>query len=180
MADDRDQELIKIAMYKESLDTIRVHNPTNEDFIIQWDRSKTNERWMIPSQTKDTGKGHGNADVPRYVAQRYITKIIVKLINDESARLWEKEKTKYRLDERPQFEEKLALRTDNQQLWEQWMPKVWLGVVTRYGGQDVPEPEEKQIEPRSGNLVEDVMSRLNLNDKLIESSKEELINAITE
>ena len=132
--------------YARSLDTICVQNITMEDFIL-WDDKfgPRQQRVMVPALDKDIGKGKGKQHLPRYLAERYTNQIIVQLINDRSAEEWEKVKGQYRTDEQRKYEEKMALRTNDQGLWKEYLPQIWLGFVERYGGTTLPEPKQDKV-----------------------------------
>ena len=40
-----------------SMDTIRVHNPTREDYQVKWDLSRCGKAWIIPAGVRDIGYG---------------------------------------------------------------------------------------------------------------------------
>ena len=86
-------------LYDRTQDIIRVHNPTDKDFIVYNDRRFSNERYVIPNKDKDIGFGKGNNDVLRFIAQRFVDKLgmemIAKIIKDD----WDKKKGKFRLEE---------------------------------------------------------------------------------
>lgn len=151
-------------MRARSLDTVRVHNPTDEDIIL-WDDKYGNSRQkiLIPSGKKDNGLGRGNKDLPRYLAERFTEMMIVKKITERSEKEWNAVKSKYRLEERSKFEEQYALRTNNPELWKEYLPQIWLGVTERYGGDSLPEPEEKTV-PSSRNLMSDMTAEFGLED----------------
>lgn len=132
--------------YARSLDVICVHNTTENDFIF-WDDKygQKSQRVMVPNRYKDIGKGKGNQYLPRYLAERYVKKMIVHLITEKSAKEWEKIKDQYRIDEQRKYEGQLALRTNNKAEWEALMPKLWLGLVEKYGGTHLPEPEDTVV-----------------------------------
>lgn len=154
-----------LEIWRRSQDICRVHNPTDEDFVVYNDRQVTNERWVIPAQTKDIGPGKGNKDVPRYIAERYLDKMGGKLIQEKSKAHWEIEKTKYRLEERGQMEERLAIRVTDKREWDIITPMLFLGVVKRYEDtQDyVPEPPSEPKKPTFSS-ASSALDRLGLAD----------------
>lgn len=150
--------------YARSLDMICVANPTDEDFIF-WDdkHGPKAQRVMVPAKSSDIGKGKGKQYLPRYLAERYAKKIVVHLITEKSRKEWDKIKDQYRIDEQHKYEQNLALRTNDKREWERLMPLVWLGVVERYGGMHIPEPEDQQ-----GIGDKDVMSYMSKSMNLAE------------
>ena len=152
-------------MYARSLDTIRVHNPTDKDVILNYDRMGTKkQRVEIPHARRDIGKGKGNQDLPRYLAEIFTKQIVEQLITAKSEKEWNKIKQNYRIDERPQYEERYAIRTNNPGEWKEIMPKVWLGVVSKYGGEALPDPAEKP-EPKTRDIMTDMAKELDLENK---------------
>ena len=158
-------ESIKREMYARSFDTIRVHNPTNTDFVEWYDKyGDSRQKYTVPHRAKNIGLGAGNNDLPRYLAERYAEKMIIHLINKKSHEEWEEVKKNYRVDERSGYEEKYALRTNNRELWKEYFPKLWLGVIEKYGGEELPDPQEPQKKP-VGGLLAKVGQELDLVDK---------------
>ena len=96
-------------LYARTQDIIRVHNPTNKDFVVYNDRRFANERYVIPNKDKDIGYGKGNNDVLRFIVQRFVDKLGMEIISKKIAEDWEKKKLKFRIEERGQMEERLAL-----------------------------------------------------------------------
>ncbi len=149
-----------------SLDTICVHNPTSEDVIIWSDRygvapSKT----LVPKAQKDIGFGKGNAHLPRYIAERYSKEMIEKLITKISDDKWNKDKEQYRTrDERIQHAEVEAIRTNDANLWKELSPKIWIGIVEKFGGTALPDPPEA-APVYSGDSLQDALNELGLADK---------------
>ena len=177
------KEEVLVEMYKRSLDTVMVHNTTESDFVLVYDKAMTNTKYLVPHRLKDLGHGKGNMMMPRYLAEMYVEKMIVQLISKKAEDLWEKEKTKYRIEERSKFEEKYALRTNNKELWAEYYPKLWLGVVQKYGGDDIQEPESSR--PVSNkNLTQDLQNELGLADKeyqaMVDDAKARLVKGISE
>lgn len=173
MSNTREAEEIKAQMYKESLDTIAVANITEEDFVIYNDKARaTRTKWLIPNKNKDLGKGKGVQHIPRGMAYRYVEKMMTKIISEISAKDWDKKKDKYRDEERSKYEEKLAIRTDNPKLREELAKKLWIGVVERYGGDEIGEELEeiKKANPRQD--MKDYLENLGLNERLIENASD--------
>ena len=151
-----------------SFDVIKVHNPTDEDYIF-WDDKfgPKAQRLMVPKQYKNLKDGAGNSNLPRYLAERFVKGMITNIINTIANKQTEKKKVEIRqLSRADQLNilEKEIVRTNDPKLWEEWFPKVWLGVVSKYGGQSIPEPTDPTI-PDSGNPMTDAMNKLSMADK---------------
>jgi len=152
-------------MYARSLDTIRVHNPTHKNVVLNYDRmGAKRQRVEIPNANRDIGKGKGNQDLPRYLAELFTKQVVEQMISEKSDREWNKVKQNYRIDERSQYEERYAIRTNNPAEWKLLMPKIWLGVTVRYGGESLPDPTEKP-EPKTRDIMTDMAKELDLADK---------------
>ena len=149
-----------------SLDTIAVKNNTSEDFIFWHDKlGPERRRLLVPKAQKDIGFGKGINHLPRFLAERYTTDMIVGIINKISEDDWNKKKTQYRTrDEMLQHMPIEQIRTNDQKLWAENFPKIWLGVVTKYGGDEIPEPEKETFND-SGNPLKDVMNKTSSADK---------------
>jgi len=151
-----------------SLDTIAVKNNTSQDYIMWHDRLGAEpRRELVPKAQKDIGHGKGINHLPRFLAERYTTNMITQEITKISDEDWEKKKQQYRtLDETIQHAGQ-QIRTNDQKLWAENFPKIWLGVVKKYGGDEIPEPIETQI-PDTGDPLKDMMEKTSLADKIYE------------
>ena len=149
-----------------SLDTICVHNPTDQDVVFWSDKyGPSASKTIIPASTKDIGFGKGNAHIPRYKAERYTEDAIIKIINSISDAKWAKDSKVYRTrDEKLAHAESEQIRTTDAKLWEEYFPKIWLGVVEKFGNLDLPEPsDERPVD--TGSAFGDVLKRTGLADK---------------
>jgi hypothetical protein len=159
-----------------SLDIIKVHNPTAEDFVF-WDDKygPTRQRIIVPKAQKDIGKGKGNNDIPRYLAQRFSKNMIEKLINKEAEKQTRERKKEIRQlpkAEQLQILKNEIVRTNDKKSWNELLPKVWLGVVEKYGGETIPEPADT-MPTMTGNTIGDALENSGLVDKpYVESSNE--------
>lgn len=167
-----------LEMYKRSMDTIRVHNPTDEDYIVYNDRKVTNEQYVIPNKNRDVGYGKGNMHVFRYIADRYVNKMGTKMIMQIAKEDWDKQKLKYRREEWGTYEERLAIKPNDPKQWEKIAPQLFLGVVSRYQMNE-PEPLEQTPEKSYNSRAEAALERLGIADQQIEEAKDEFINSIT-
>lgn len=157
-----------LEIYERTQDIIRVHNPTDKDFIVYNDRRFANERYVIPNSNKDIGFGKGNNDVLRFIAQRFVDKLGMEMISKIITDDWEKKKLKFRIEERGQMEERLALKSSDPKLWEDITKKLWIGVVKRYQGEMIEEPEAKAPRKEYSSSAEEALDRLGMVDMEIE------------
>lgn len=151
-----------------SLDVICVHNPTEEDRIFWYDKhGPASVKTPVPNKNKDIGFGKGNAHIPRYLAEIYTEDMITKIINSISDAAWAKRKKELRLlpkNEMLQIAEQEPIRTNDRALWDEWFPKIWLGVVKKFGNLDLPEPsEDRPID--TGSAMNDTLQKSGLADK---------------
>lgn len=180
-----------IEMYREAMNTWRVHNPTEEDFIVYNDRMVSNESWTIPNKNRDIGMGKGNFDVPYYIARRYVQRMGERIISKISRDDWEKRKLQYRQDEWGEKEERMAIKTNDKKEWDKLIPQLLLGIVKRYQGDNIYEAPAKEPEKRYDSPVEEAIARLGIKDKDLgteeaaplmnegEKQKQDLINSLT-
>lgn len=154
-------------LYARTQDVVRVHNPTDTDFIVYNDRRFANERYVVPNKNRDVGFGKGNNDVLRFIALRYVDKMGMEMIAKIIADDWEKKKLKFRIEERGVMEERLALRSSDPKLWEQVTKQLWIGVVKRYQGEMIDEPEVKGPRKDYASPAEETLDRLNMVDSEI-------------
>lgn len=175
-----------LEMYARTQDIIRVHNPTDEDFIVYNDRKVSNERYVIPNNSKNIGYGEGNNDVPRYIALRFVDKLGMEIINKKIQEDWSKKKGKFRLEEQGQMEERLALKSSDPKLWDEVTKELWIGVVKRYQSDMLDVPEQREERKEYGSTAEETLDRLGLVDSEIgvdiqgETSQEDVKNKFLE
>lgn len=149
---------------RRSHDTIRVCNPTNQDFVVRWD----NVSWKF--------KAGENRDVPRYIAEHYATKIVdsilMKKIDDavkaENDRRYKKGIAPMSIEyggEQMKFEEKFKFNSIETR--KPYIEKVILGLVEEFGGDtdDIVENNEPEM-----NKDEDIFN--NLTNKIIDEVSE--------
>jgi len=179
MANTQKSEEIKAQMYKEALDTVEVINILDEDIVIHNDKKRpTHTKWIIPNKNKDLGLGKGKQHVPAFIAWRYMELALTKIITEMSHLDWDSKKDKYRDEERSKYEQNLAIRTNDKKLRAEIAPKLWGGIVQRYGGDDILEPE---IERKVANPRQDMkkyLSDLGLSEKLVDQ-KDQLAKDIS-
>lgn len=171
MANTLAAEEIKAQMYKEALDTIEVANITDEDFVIYNDKARaTRAKWIVPAKDKDLGKGKGRQHLPRFIAYRYVESMMVKIITEISEKKWAEKADQYKDAERSKYEEKLAIRTNDANLRADLAPKLFIGVVERYGGDEIGEEfeEEKVANPRQS--TKEYLENLGINERLVEQA----------
>ena len=157
-----------LSLYERTQDIIRVHNPTENDFIVYNDKRFANEKYVIPAVTKNIGYGAGNNDVLRFIAQRFVDKLGMEIISKKIAEDWDKKKLKFRIEERGQMEERLALRSSDPKMWEDVTKQLWIGVVKRYQSEMIEEPEAKAPRKDYSSHAEETLDRLGMNDIEIE------------
>ena len=157
-----------LSIYERTQDIIRVHNPTENDFIVYNDKHFANEKYVIPAVTKNIGYGAGNNDVLRFIAQRFVDKLGMEIISKKIAEDWDKKKLKFRIEERGQMEERLALRSSDPKMWEDVTKQLWIGVVKRYQSEMIEEPEAKAPRKDYSSHAEETLDRLGMNDIEIE------------
>lgn len=156
-----------LELYNRTQDTVRVHNPSQEDFIVYNDRRFANERYVIPNATRDIGFGKGNNDVPRFIALRFVDKMGMEMITKMIKEDWDKKKGKYRLDEQGVMEERLALRSSDPKLWEKVTKELWVGVVKRYQNDIIEDLEPVAPRKEYGSDAEAALDRLDMFDSEI-------------
>jgi hypothetical protein len=149
-----------------SLDTICVHNITNDDVVFWVDRYGTQAaKTMVPASSKDIGFGKGNAHIPRFKAEMFTEKLITEEINRISDAKWTKDSKVYRTkDEKLAHAESEQIRTNDRALWMKLYPEIWLGVVEKFGNLDLPEAnDDRPVD--TGSAFGDTVQRTGLADK---------------
>lgn len=181
-------------LYNESQDVWLIHNPDENDYEFYYNRRFEPTPYIVPNCNKDVGFGKGNLEIRFYLAKVYVEKKGEQMILAISKADWDEKKLAYRLEERGQMEERLALRVTNKELWRRITPKLIIGRVRRNmeGAGMGTVITEKPIDTSLSN-VEQIMESLGLKDKDISSAhdsqqqdiseedkkKQDLINSIT-
>lgn len=120
--------------------TIRVYNPTDEDFYVTWEGL----RHRIPAK--------GSLDTTKYIAETYCRDMNIKLINDANQKKGDEILEKRMKSGAQPFESKWhenqevwnkLPRTDDPKLMAENYAILWLGTVKEWGRDDVP------VDPKS-------------------------------
>lgn len=143
---------IKREMARRANDEIRIQNPTDKSFFVQWDGYK----WEVPAKGKDVGFGEGMRVVPRYIAMHYIKHMTDKLITEESHKILEKAKKNYKGNHWPDEEERLAIRTNDEDQRRKWFSQLYVKLERRYGG-DVEPAGDEAFKPRDQRSMEQIL-----------------------
>jgi hypothetical protein len=153
---------------RRSLDTIMVYNPTDKDYLLEWDK----HYHRVPSANKNMGFGNGKMELSRYLADKYAREMKNLMINEVEAKFMRKFKEEKELSGhkfRDKYEENdaalpLAPKTNDPERIKEIYNVIILGVVREYG-MDQPEtpqgeeidtktPEEKVLENMNRPYVE--------------------------
>lgn len=150
------QEAVRREMYRRSMDSIRVANPTPQNYFVEWDGFKH----AVPA--------NGQTTLPRYLAEKYCLEMKNKLINEEGQRVGEKMIADRRKKGLPEFTDKSVEnreiwdkvpRTNDKKLIEKWYAVLWLGIESEYGLDQEPG---NVLAPASSDPLEDqVLKSLN-------------------
>ena len=158
-------DAIKREMYRTSLDSIRVYNPTKTDFTILWDGFKH----TVPNKDKDVGFGKGQRVMPRYLAQKWCRDMKNKIIGEESEilvqdmidRASDDMKLKYQTD--PLEKQRLYDRTpsiNDESTIKRVYEIIWLGIEEQYGIEDeTPIENDGKVDQRP--IEEQVLDGMN-------------------
>lgn len=147
---------------RRSFDIIRVKNPTNEDFVVEWGKPATYHR--IPA--------NGTADVFRYIARKFRDDISVKIMNDYNQNKHDDEMADRRKKGMQPFESKWHeeqatyqrsdyKRTDDMNEKIKIWSDVWVGLVSEFG-KDQPLPgriNETSYSPEVAELLSKLEGR---------------------
>lgn len=166
-------------MQRRANDIIRVHNPSMEEYVVRYDTSNTNTLWVVPPANKDQfGAGRGNRDVPRYIATRFMEKMVDQKIDEEAQKEWEKIKKNYGSRDNIHREEERHFRgfRIDQKKRDAWRKKIWLGVVRRHG--DTVQLEQPSASLVNKNDVESAIERLDLDKQFVEQNMQELAREV--
>jgi hypothetical protein len=161
--DSKEQEAYKRELERRAFDSIRIYNPTDDDFIINWD---VNSRHLVPNKNKDIGFGKGQLVTYRYLAEFYRRHMKDKIINMMADKALGELKDKFEksgLDNwlhkaNEQFQNTSKFRTDNPELVEKIFRELWIKVEKEFGN-DTLESEDKPTNALNHLSVEEQISR---------------------
>lgn len=146
----KESETLLKELARRANDIIRVHNPTQEEFVTVF----SGYNFPVPFVTNDIGFGNGNADIPRHVAQNYIThmadKMLTKRADNHIADLNKKRLGRGQAQLTPQEREieEGPYRTDNEKNRAEVIKTLWIGLVTKYGGDTPPPQPQDKVDHR--------------------------------
>src|SRR3990167_5595069 len=72
-----DKTTYQIELERRANDLIRVFNPTDKDYLVEWDRKSGTKLFRVPSK--------GEAVLIRYIAEKYIREMFDRLMNEKAA-----------------------------------------------------------------------------------------------
>lgn len=116
-----------------------VYNPTDEDYRLILDSIA----FYVPHKDKDLGYGKGKMQLPFSHARKYViemtNKILIKKADDYFNKLNDERQKKGMESMSPKEREKLEtpMRSDNPELRKPLMKELFLGVVAKYGAEDL-------------------------------------------
>lgn len=129
-------------------DIIRVKNPTNEDFYVEYD---TNQHQRIPANS--------TIDIPHYIAIRYVNHMKDHLIHREAQEMHDTQLAERDKKGLPRYTDKY---TENKETYEttpypktndpikigEIYDELWVGMVYEFGRDKLPTSQD----PRSGEV----------------------------
>lgn len=167
-------EQIKAELERRKNDIIRVHNPTMEEYFLEYDKYNTNVQWVFPAANTDQyGAGRGNRDVPRYIAERFMEQMAKKCVYRDLKKQWDATKKEYRkTDDVHREEERLMFGAyQDEKLLDVYREKIWIGLVRRNGDIVRKQDDTIAVDPTKTSS-EQAIERLGLEERVIEESLE--------
>ena len=138
------EEIFHRELERRSFDVIRVKNPDNKDFFVDWDH----RYHRVPA--------NGTADLPRYIAVHYIRNKSVDIVNKLAQKMHDEFITDRRKKGLPEYQDKNIEnnetymtqqypKTNDRELMTKIYSELWLGLVYEFG-KDNPLPQQKATE----------------------------------
>jgi hypothetical protein len=138
------EEIFHRELERRSLDIIRVKNPDQADFFVEWDK----RYWKVPAQA--------TLDVPRYIAIKYCKDKAVDTVNKLTDKMHIKDMEERSAKGLPAFESKWQEaqatyeqprypKTNDKELLSKLYSVYWVGLVYEYG-KDTPVQYQNQAE----------------------------------
>src|SRR3990167_2853078 len=126
-------------------DLLRVYNPTDTDYVVEWDRKNGTKLFRVPRREE--------AVLPRYIAEKYIREMYDKMINDTAMEAIKKENERrikvgmavmdktLRTGEQQQFESKFYMGNDDKA--KEMVALLYVGLETEFGVDRIIQSQEK-------------------------------------
>lgn len=146
-------------MEREAKDTWLVVNPTDQDFIVWWNKAGATggERWTIPAKNKNMGNGNGQRIVPMYIMLNYVdqmTKFIMIKASDEAVKAENQRRQDAGMakmnkwEDQPVFESAPEYSLGNEAKKEEIAMTLVKGIVERYGMDQIEITSDESIDSR--------------------------------
>lgn len=147
-------ETIKRELERRSQDILKVYNFLNEPFTIVYDGYK------------HTVEPKKEAEFPRYLAERFVKKIVTHQINGEIKEALAEEDAKRQgkgfdimtPQEQDQYVVRHGLKTDNPERIEKYTALSYKGLVKEYGKETVSS--EKKVKEDRARTTESIMEQI--------------------
>ena len=147
-------DLVKRELERRSKDKILIHNPTTEDYILNYDGYKH----PVPNRNKDIGYGKGNRVVERFLAQNYLRHMTNQLLQKRIDREVDKELARRMEQGHPAptpYEKNQIIngvvgrigRTNNPKNRAEVMKSLYLGVHEKFGRDAIPSDKAEAEKP---------------------------------
>lgn len=145
-------------MQRRANDLLRVKNPLNQDYVVEYDRANGVKQFIVPAK--------GEAVHLRYIAEKYIKELYQKILNERAARKVAEENTRrresgmaemdktLRSGEQMQFESPL-LNPDTEEK-RRIISMLYVGVENEYGVVSKQTGEQEESPQSFDDLLEDV------------------------
>lgn len=135
---------------RKKYDIIRVSNPTPKDFYVKYDTGRYQKI-----------AANSTADIPRYMAIRYLTHMKDQILHEEAERMHDEyiaerdakglpRYTDKATENKETYETQAYPKTNDPVLIQKVFSQLWVGLVYEFG-RDIP-PEQSQNDPRSGEV----------------------------
>jgi hypothetical protein len=126
---------------RKSQDLIRVHNFTDEDYVLLWDEGGAQAKFIIPGINKDMGWGKGMRVMQRYLARKYVNEMVTKIINqrqdmkliDLKKKLQKQGATNIPYNANQELLSTEGVRTDDPTVRRELEDMIWLGIEEEFG-----------------------------------------------
>lgn len=154
------EELWHAEQRRRQYDIIRVLNPLNEDFYVEYD---TNQFQKIPAGT--------TRDIPRYIAERYCKHMTDKIIHDMSQKMHDDAVKERNAKGFPNFKSKYEEneetynaadypKTNDPQVATPIWNQLWVGLVSEVGRDVPPVIKQQQNEINRDPFDQEMLKKL--------------------
>lgn len=147
-------------MERRANDLLRVYNPTNEDYVVEWDRKNGTKLFRVSAKQEEV--------LPRYIAEKFIKEMYTHILTDGIEKRIIKtnqERIAKGMQAMNRWDEQLRFEVEQQMTVEKEAGKIvatlYVGLEREYGIDTAPQAQEQPKDDKSAfeRALQDVQAQ---------------------